>query len=571
MGLSRPPFDSFKKQFSDNREDLIMKFGKRIRALSALVGVGALALVAACSGGGGSGSTGSSGSSTSITIANVGGTTWTCGFNPFNPSVSGESIGFVYEPLVYVNPLQDSKETPMIAESSQWSSDSKTLTFKIRSGIKWNDGQPLTAADVSYTFNLLKANKGLDLNALWSSGLTSVTDSGDTVTMKFSKPSLTYFYYIADQTPIIPKHIWSAQKNPVTYADTKPVGSGPYTVSDCKPANIRFQANTKFWQKGKPAIKTINYPSYTDNSPANLNLAEGKAQWGGQYIPNIDRYYVDRDKQNNHYWFPPVANVQIFPNLKQGPTANLAVRQALAYAIDKTQISKIGVGGQLQPSNQAGVVLPTFQSWYDSAAAGKYNYSQDPAKVKTYLAQAGYSTSKPLKLSIISVSGYTDWEAELQAMKQQLQPMGIDLTVQNIAGQTYNNKLYKGDFQLAYGNQSGGPVPYFEMRQNLYSGNTAPIGQTASSNYERFSDSKIDALFNEYPGATDARQHEIIKQVQQVMLTQLPVIPVLESVNWYQYNTKDVSGWPTKENPYAMPAPYATPDNEQVLLRLQPK
>jgi peptide/nickel transport system substrate-binding protein len=149
--------------------------------------------------------------------------------------------------------------------------------------------------------------------------------------------------------------------------------------------------------------------------------------------------------------------------------------------------------------------------------------------------------------------------------------MGIDLDVQNIAGQTYNNKIYKGDFQLAYGSQSGGPVPYFEMRQNLYSGNTAPIGQNASSNFERYSNPKTDALFNEYPGADSARQHEIVKELQKVMLEDVPVIPVLESVSWFQYNTKDFTGWPTKEDPYALPAPYATPDNEQVLLHLKPK
>ncbi|MBO0810908.1 MAG: hypothetical protein J2P23_02550, partial [Microlunatus sp.] len=248
---------------------MIMKFGKRIRALGALVSVGVLALATACSGGG-SGGPGSNGSaSSSLTIANVAGTTWTCGFNPFNPSVSGLSIGFVYETLVHVNPLQNSKETPMIAESSAWSSDNKTLTFTIRNGIKWNDGQPLTADDVAFTFNMLKANKGLDLNALWSSGLESVTASGNKVTMKWKQPSQPYFYYVADQTPIVPKHIWStgqAAKDPVQFNDPHPVGSGPYTVSDCKPQNIRYQANPNFWQKGKPAIKTVNYPAYTDNS-----------------------------------------------------------------------------------------------------------------------------------------------------------------------------------------------------------------------------------------------------------------------------------------------------------------
>lgn len=535
--------------------------------------IAVLGLIAGCSGGG-SGGSGSSGSSASLSIANTSGATWTCGFNPFNPSVNGESIGFVYEPLVYVNTLQNLKQTPMIAEKSAWNSAKTQLTFTIRQGIKWNDGKPLTADDVAFTFNLLKQNKGLDLNAVWSSPLQSVTASGNTVTMKFKSPSEPFFYYIADQTPIVPKHIWStgdAAKNPVQFSDSKPVGSGPYTVSNCKPQNIRYQANPNFWQKGKPAVKTVNYPAYTDNSPANLDLATGKAQWGGQYIPNIDRYYVARDKANNHYWFPPTANVSIFFNLKHPVTSNKAVRQAIAYAIDKQQVSRVGVGGYLPAANQGGIVLPTFKDWYDQAAANKYNYTQNPAKVKSLLASAGYSNSKPLKLTIITVSGYTDWDAELQEIKQELQPMGIQLTVQDIAGQTYNNKLYKGDFDLAYGSQTGGPLPYYELRQNLYSGNTAPLGQNASTNYTRFSDKKVDALFSEYPGANSTRQHQIVDQLQLAMLSDVPLVPVLEGVSWFQYNTKDFTGWPTKQDPYSLPAPYAVPDNEQVLLHLQPK
>lgn len=546
---------------------------KRNSLIVALIAV--LGLVAGCAGGSpGGGATGPGKSGAALTIANVGGTTWTCGFNPFNPSVSGQSIGFVYETLMHVNALQNAKQTPMIAESAEWSTDKKTLTFTIRDGIAWNDGKPLTAADVAFTFNLMKKSKGLDLNALWSSGLQSVAASDKTVTMKFAAPSEPYFYYIAGQTPIVPEHIWSTGEpgqDPVQFADPKPVGSGPYTISDCKPQNIRYEANPNFWQQGKPAIKTVNYPAYTDNSPANLDLATGKAQWGGQYIPSIDRYYVEKDPENHKYWFPPTANVSIYFNLKHEVTKEKAIRQAFAYAIDKEKVSKIGVGGYLPASNQGAIVLPTFQDWYNQEAADKYNYKPDPAKVTSLLAEAGYSTAKPLKLSIITVSGYTDWEAELQEIKNQLQPLGIELTVQAIAGQTYNNKLYKGDFDLAYGSQNGGPVPYYELRQMLYSGNTAPLGENASSNYGRFSDPKVDALLGEYAGADDARQHEIVNALQEVMLEEVPVMPVLESVSWFQYNTKDFTGWPTADDPYALPAPYATPDNEQVLLRLQPK
>jgi peptide/nickel transport system substrate-binding protein len=147
-----------------------------------------------------------SSSGAALSIANVGGATWTCGFNPFNPAVNQQSIGFIYEPLVYQNTLKSGAQTPMLATKAEWSPDFKTLTFTIRQGVKWSDGKPFSADDVAYTFNLLKKNKGLDLNAIWSSGLESVATSGsDQVVMKFQAAAQPYFYYIAGQTPIVPQ------------------------------------------------------------------------------------------------------------------------------------------------------------------------------------------------------------------------------------------------------------------------------------------------------------------------------------------------------------------------------
>lgn len=537
---------------------------RRLGAVLATVAATALAITG-CSG------SGSASSGSALTIANVAGATWTCGFNPFNPAVSQQSFGFAYEPLVYVNTLKDQAQTPMLASSSSWSSDYKTLTFTIRDGVKWSDGKALTAKDVAFTFNLIKQQKGLDLNAIWSSGLQSVTQSGSKVVFQFSAAAQPYFYYIADQTPIVPEHIWSGIKNPSTYADAKPVGSGPYTVASCSPQNIQYAANTGYWQQGKPAVKVVNYPAYTDNSPANQDLANGKAQWGGQFIPSIEKYYVAKDPQHNHHWAPPVANVSLAFNLKHSVTSNVAVRQAIAYALDRSEIAKVGEDGQQPAANQSGIVLPTFKDWYDQDLAKEYDYSQDTAKATQLLASAGYSSSKPLKLTALSVSGYTDWDASLQEIKQELAKVNVDLTVQDLAGQTYNTRLYQGDFDLAYISETGGPAPYYEMRQMLYSGNTAPLGQNASTNFMRFSDPAVDKLFESYPSASSAEQHEIVSKLQKVMLTEVPVIPTTESVNWFQYNTKDFTGWPTESNPYALPAPYAIPDNEQLLLHVKPK
>jgi peptide/nickel transport system substrate-binding protein len=526
-------------------------------------------------GGGGGNSTGNSNAANvSLTIVNVAGQMWTCGFNPFNPSVNGESIGFVYEPLVYVNTLQNSKETPMLAKSYTWAKDKKTLTFTVRSNVKWSDGKPFTAADVAFTFNLMKKYPALDLNALWSSVLSSVKASGDKVTMTFSSPALPYFYYIADQTPIVPEHVWStgaAGKNPVQYRDTNPIGTGPYTVNPCRANNITYKANPNYWQPGLPKIGTLQYPAYTDNGPANLDLANDKGQWGGQFIPSIQKFFVEKDPTNHHYWYPPVSNVSMFFNLKHSITGNLNVRKAFAFGIDRDAVGKIGEGGYQPGANQTGVVLPTFAKWYNKTAADKYGYKHDEAKAKMYLKKAGYSPSHPLKLDVITVTGFTDWDASLQEIKQELQPIGIDLNVKDLSGQTYDTKLYSGDYDLAYASENGGPSPYYELRQMLYGPNSAPLGKNASSNYERYMNPATDKLFNEFASANPARQVAIIKQIQNVMLSQVPVVPVTESVSWFQYNTQHFDGWPTAKDPYALPAPYAVPDNEQVLLHLQPK
>lgn len=543
---------------------------RRLGAAAATAAAIAMAVTGCTSGGS------SSHSNVSVSIANTSGATWTCGFNPFNPSVQGESFGFAYEPLIYVNALKNAAQTPMLATKSEWSNGFKTLTFTIRQGVKWSDGKPFSAADVAFTFDLLKKNPGLDLNAVWSasSGLQSVAQSGaDQVVFQFKAAAQPYFYYIADQTPIVPQHIWSTGTvgNPVNYADPKPVGTGPYTVANCTPQNIRYAANPTFWQHGKPAVKTVNYPAYTDNSPANQDLASGKAQWGGQFIPSIDKYYVARDKAHNHYWFPPTSNVSLAFNLKHPVTGKVAVRQAIAYAVDRNQVGKIGENGYQPGANQSGIVLPTFKSWYDEGLAKQYDYTQNQAKAKQLLASAGYSASNPLKLTVLTVSGYTDWDASLQEIKQELAQVGVDLTVQDVAGQTYNTRLYKGDFDAAYIAETGGPAPYYELRQELLSANTAPLGQNATTNYMRFSDPAVDQLLNQYASAPEAEQHTIISQLQKVMLTQVPVIPMTENVSWFQYSTKSITGWPSASDPYALPAPYALPDEEQVLLHLKAK
>ncbi len=556
---------------------------RRIRILVVLFA--ACLLAAACGGGssgGGSSSSGGSSSNSTLTIDNESGSLWTCNFNPFNLSDISYSLGPVYEPLMFVNTLQSGKVTPWLATAYNWTNGNKTLTFTIRSGVKWSDGKPMSAADVVYTFNLLKKYKALDLNAVWSV-LSSVTQKGsDQVVMQFKQPAVTYFYYIADQIGIVPEHIWSTIADPVKYPDTNPVGTGAYLVKPCTPQNITYKANPHYWQPGLPKVKTINYPAFTSNDTANTYLANGQAQWGSQFIPSIQKFYLDKSP-NYHYWFPPVANVTLFINLKNPILSNVAVRQAMAYAINRQQASEIGEYGYEPPSNQTGIVTPTFSSWEDTSQASKFGnaYSYNPSHAEAILKAAGYTkgsdgimqkNGQKLSFSITNNGGFSDWVAAVNVIQTDLKAVGIQVTPKNLAAPAYQAAMYNGTYQLGYYAETGGPNPYYELRQWLYSGNSAPIGQPAGSNFERYSNSKTDALINEFPKTTStAEEHSIVNQLQQVMLQQVPVIPITEQVDWFQYDTGSFNGWVTKGNPYAQPAAYNYPDWGQQMLHLSPK
>src|SRR5690349_24978908 len=109
---------------------------KRIAVL--LLAACVVATASAC-GGSTSSSSGSKGKS--VTISNEQGTTWTCGFNPFNSDVNFLSAGTVYEQLTFVNGLKSGQTTDWLASSYKWSNANKTLTFTIRKGLKWTDGK----------------------------------------------------------------------------------------------------------------------------------------------------------------------------------------------------------------------------------------------------------------------------------------------------------------------------------------------------------------------------------------------------------------------------------------------
>jgi peptide/nickel transport system substrate-binding protein len=226
------------------------------------------------------------------------------------------------------------------------------------------------------------------------------------------------------------------------------------------------------------------------------------------------------------------------------------------------------------------MLMPTFSNWYDKSLSLQYSYRFDPQKAESLLEQVGFKkgprgimqsrSGKPLTLTVINAAANTDWVASLRVMQAGMRRAGIKLQIANLSSADYNTRLSTGRFELAYGGATNGPDPYYDYRGVLYSGNTAPVGKAAASNYERWRSPQTDRLLQEFAATTSpARQHAAIDGLQRIMLQQVPVIPVSEGVSWFQWSTARFTGWPTQSNPYADPAPYATPDWEVVLTTLR--
>jgi len=503
---------------------------------------------------------------------------YTRNFNVFaSGSVLSGTQGLIYETLLFFN-REDGSVKPWLASSYHLSNNATTITFKLRSGVKWSDGKPFTSADVVFTLNLIHNHPAVDYSSLWNviKGVSAPDDQTVIVTLK--QPSSPLLWYLGGQTYILPQHLWSNVSNPVTYTNPNPVGTGPYLLKSFSPQLYVFDRNPHFWQPGKPYINEIRYPSFNSNTSADLLLSQGSVDWTGLFTPNVNKTFVSRDPVHNHYWFPPNNVVTLYLNLTKYPFNTLAVRQAISAAIDRNKLYNVGEGGYEPPAHPTALVLPANKNFLSPTYANA-SFAVDTAKVASLLQGAGFrkgndgiyvdKSGKRLAFNINVVSGWTDWVTDSQILASNLQAVGMDVKVNTISFNAYYGSLQTGTFDTAISWTSPGPTPYFLYNSMLASTNTAPIGQPATSNFERWSDPTTDRLLQQYTSSPDpAVQQEAIAGIQKIMVEQLPTIPLIYGATWYEYSTAHFVGWPDQQHPYAMPAPYAYPDEEIVVLNL---
>jgi peptide/nickel transport system substrate-binding protein len=549
-------------------------------------------MLVACGGGGSATTTPTTSGATTLRVLSAPGQTNPDLFNPFfNTNQGGDfgAQGLLYEELYFTN-LYTGQTQPWLATQATYNSDLTQLTFTLRPGVKWNDGQALTSADVKFTFDLMAKHPALDQNGVLPLIKSVAAPDSSTVVFTLVHADSTALFRIGDQVFIVPQHIWAnINGDPAKFANDKnPVGTGPYLLKSWSPDLITYTVNPNYWGT-KPKVQTIQVPSIKDNTTAITDMIQGKLDWMGTgWNPDYDPLYTQKDPQHNRTWFAASNTVMLYLNLQKAPFNNLLVRKAINAAINRSQLPQ-GVAKYAQVANPTGVIIPTLNDWISS----KYqtmSFSYSASQAGSYLQQAGFKkgsdgfyrdpSGKLFTMSVDVVNGWSDWDQDVQFIVNDLNAAGIKASVNSESGYTpYYNDISTGNYQAAISWTNSGPTPYFPYQALLSSTNSASPGKAVvGTNFERWDattsngfSAQTDKLIAQYEGSNDPNvQKQAIAGIEDIMVSQLPVLPLTVNVYWDEYTTKNWTGWPDANNAYDSGAPYNMPDAANVILHLTP-
>ncbi|WP_438672241.1 ABC transporter substrate-binding protein [Solihabitans fulvus] len=455
--------------------------------------------------------------------------------NPFlSITQAGTELGRLMYEFLTTYDAKDQHPVPALAEKWETSQDKLTWTYTIRSGVRWSDGQPLTAKDVAFTFNLMLTNDvARTANGNFVANFDSVSAPDDrTVVIRTKTPQATM---LALDVPIVPEHVWSKVTDIAGYTnDTTPVvGNGPFVLTEYRAnESIRFKANKDYW-RGAPHYDELDFVIYKNADAATQALIKGEVDLinrlgPGQYdsLKNAANVTLNpaKGRRFNELLFNPGAATSTGVPIGDGNPAlrDVKVRQALAKAFNLKDIVSKVAGGYAEPGG--GLIPPVFVSYHWQPDASQAR-SFDPAAANRELDAAGYPRGaggirqgpdgKPLTLRLLGHNGTAFDEQTAPYIKQWLSDVGVDVTVQLVSDSQVNEITSGGKYDLAFSGWGANPDPDYIL--SLHTCSQRPNADGKGGTTDSFlCDPQYDALYTQQLAEFDqAKRAELVKQAQQ--------------------------------------------------------
>ena len=483
------------------------------------------------------------------------------GLNPFYnySTISWQAFHLNYNYLTWYD--ENYKPVPDLATSWTQNPDGTVWTFTIRQGVKWHDGVPLTARDVSFTYNYILKNN-LTFYMSYLADVTKVEapdDSTLVITSRRPNPMMLALYI-----PILPEHLWSSiDGQKVTSMENVPtVGSGPFKVGVVEKGNyVEMTANDDYFG-GPPNIKRVLFKIYaTEDSlvqdykvgaldvavfqlPTSLRAVAGVQGSKTVAVPTIGFYMLG-------------FNCWTSAESKGNPLLrDVRIRQAIAWAIDKTRICQASMSGQVQEGTS--VLSPAMGDWHWQPPADQF-ITYDPSKAEQILDAAGYTdrdgdgvredaSGKQLEFKLNAMSDYPSAVSAAKLIDHYLKDVGISTRLEIMSEGAFSDAIYgNAGVDMYVWFWAGEIDPGYQLSAFITS-------QILNNNDSCYSNPIYDKLFDEQGGAVDrAKRVDIVHQMEEILYRDCPYVVLWYNPNLQAYRADRWTGWQLA--PKSAPAP----------------
>jgi peptide/nickel transport system substrate-binding protein len=462
--------------------------------------------------------------------------------NPFLAFFDGalDTFGLIYPSLNQLD--RTGKAGPYLAKSWTTSADKLTWTFTLQDGLKWSDGQPLTAADAAWTFNLIMTNSdAATANGSLVANFASVTATNPTTLVIKTKVAQSNLLYVTP--PIVPQHIWEAHVAGLkTYKNNSypVVGYGPWVLTQYATDQFeKFDANKNFklgaagppkydklvlqvFKNGDAAVAALksNQISYLHNMQNSNEYNALKGDSSVQTVQEVGSRWTAMEINSG-------AKTKSGKKIGTGnpALADPELRRAIHLAIDKKKLVSTVIGGLGVPGSN--YLPPAFPQWAWTPS-GSQAVSYDPAKANSVLDAAGYTkgsdgmrvdpkTHKKLNLRLGIHSDDSRDSQTSQFLKGWLKAIGINLKIESQSMTALNANLAKGDWDMLMDGWGTGADPTYLF--SIQTCGTLPKDDGSGGNTDAFyCNPQFDNLFTQQVAAFDESQRkQVVGQMQSIL------------------------------------------------------
>jgi peptide/nickel transport system substrate-binding protein len=457
-------------------------------------------------------------------------------------------------------------EIPTV-ENGGVSEDLKSITWKLKEGLLWSDGSPVTSADVKFTADYCMAPDGGCAQASKFDGVESIDVIDDLtvkVNFKDAKPN-PYGPFMGAQSPIIQKAQFAeclgAKAPECTEANFNPIGTGPFMVTDFRPNDvIQMEANPNYRDPGKPAFASLTFKGGGDANAAGravMETGEYDYAWNMQLAPDVLAKMAEGGKGKPISAFGTlVERIEMnmtdpSPDLPEGERATVAhphpilsdfkVRKALSMAIDRPLLVEVGYGQAGRPTCN---LVPAPELY---ASDNTECLTQDLEGAKALLEEAGWTDSDGdgirdkdgKKLSLLYQTSTNAVRQDFQALiKDWWNQIGVEVELRNLDASVFFGgdpgspdtfQKFYADVEM-YANNFDGTDPQAYLSAYRCGGEPKPSSQWQGENINRFCNEEYDALLDELSRTGElSKRGEIAKKLNDIITKEtMTIVPLVD-------------------------------------------